>query len=96
MSALHCMCDGAVCRCALRGPVQIVNSQFIGNSAVRGGAIFASGATLSIVNSAFRGNTARTTGGATYTADSSSLTLLNSTFTGNTAGVMLSNVSMHA
>jgi predicted outer membrane repeat protein len=64
----------------------VVNSQFVGNSAARGGAIYASAAALSIVNSAFRANAARTTGGAVYTADASSLTLLNTTFSANSAG----------
>ena len=56
------------------------------NTAERGGAIYASGAMLSIVNSEFSANSARTTGGAAYTADASALTVLNTTFTSNTAG----------
>ena len=53
----------------------------------RGGAIYTSGSSLSIINSQFTQNSARTTGGAVYNADASAVTLLNSTFTENTAGV---------
>ena len=75
--------------------VQIVNSQFVANSATRGGAMYASSAMLSIVNSAFTGNTGRTTGGAVYASDSSALTLLNSTFTANTAGVHAAHLRLN-
>ena len=66
--------------------LQVVNSRFAANSASRGGAIYSSGASVTIMNSQFGGNIARTTGGAMYIAEGSALTVLNSTFSNNMAG----------
>lgn len=69
--------------------LQIVNSQFNSNAATRGGAIDSSGATVSIINSAFSANHAHSTGGAVWLADASALTVLNTTFSANVAGALL-------
>ena len=66
--------------------MQVINSRFAANSASRGGAIYAEGASVTVMNSQFSGNTARTTGGALYCASQSQLTIMNSTFTANMAG----------
>lgn len=66
--------------------MQVINSRFAANSASRGGAIYSSGASVTVMNSQFSGNAARTTGGALYCADQSALTVLNTTFTNNMAG----------
>ena len=73
------MCYKASC-------MQVVNSRFAANSASRGGAIYAEGASVTVMNSQFSGNTARTTGGALYCTSQSQLTIMNSTFTANMAG----------
>ena len=66
--------------------MQVINSRFAANSASRGGAIYAEGASVTVMNSQFSGNIARTTGGALYCASQSQLTIMNSTFTANMAG----------
>ncbi len=71
----------------------MVNSRFAANSASRGGAIYSEGATLTITNSQFSGNTATTTGGAMYVAQQSALTILNSTFSDNLAGATAERTS---
>ncbi len=66
--------------------MQVVNAEFVSNSATRGGAVYLSGASITIINSHFSNNAARTTGGAMYSENQSALTVLNTTFSSNTAG----------
>lgn len=87
MGGMHACVEQSQCLQRLTGSLQVVNSRFAANSASRGGAIYSEGASLTIMNSQFNGNTATTTGGAMYVAQQSALTILNSTFSGNIAGV---------
>ena len=66
--------------------VQVINSNFVGNSAKNGGAIRADAtATLNISGSSFTSNTATNSGGAIYLASTTQATITNSIFTSNTA-----------
>ncbi|MBR0226580.1 MAG: fibronectin type III domain-containing protein, partial [Thermoguttaceae bacterium] len=67
-----------------RGSLELNAVTLTGGSAKDGGAIYVSGAKLSVRNSVVRGNEARTNGGAIY-ASNSIMTLVNTSITDNTA-----------
>ena len=66
--------------------VSILNTEFIGNRGISGGALYIYQSSISVLKSLFYNNTARNFGGAVFTAEST-LYIQDSTFLNNTANV---------
>ena len=65
--------------------ISIQNAQFTGNSAVNGGAIYATGVTLPVTNAVFTSNSASSDGGAIFVDKTSVLTVSNGSIRNNSA-----------